>query len=50
MNENELNKLKDIDKKIEQAYCLLEEILIDISNVINDKERKEQQCNEKHTH
>jgi hypothetical protein len=39
MNENELNRLKDIDKKIEQAYCLLEGILIDVSNIIVDIER-----------
>ena len=40
MNENELNELKDLEEKIDRAYRLLKEILINISNFIDDEERK----------
>ena len=36
---NKLDELKEINEKIEKAYCLLEEILIDVSNIIADTER-----------
>ena len=36
---NKFDELKEINEKIEKAYCLLEEILIDVSNIIADTER-----------